>query len=721
MYNNIIEDLARKLMKNPQTIEHILQLLHEGNTIHFLARYRKEQIGGIDEEQLRFIEKEYLYQKQLIERKNTIKQRLKEQDLLTETLIHAIDKAEKLVEIEQLYEPYKSKKMTKAKLAIQGGLEPLAKKILAQDYLVLEEEIIKYINSTFPTGDDVLKNTGYLIAQKISENLNIRQKIKQYFYRYSFLKATAKKNIEKNDPQKIYEIYYEFNQKLNKLANHQVLALNRAEKAKVIQIAFQIEEEQLETLVFSELFFKNNILDKAWFLEIIKDALKRLIIPSVQREIRTELTQKAETEAIVLFGKNVYQLLMQKPLKKQVILGLDPAFRTGCKLAVINGMGDLEAIDVIYPHEPKNEKNAAKEKLIQLYNKHHFSLIAIGNGTASRESEQFIATWIQEENLPIQYTIVNESGASVYSASKLAIEEFPDLSVEQRSAASIARRIQDPLAELVKIDPKSLGVGQYQHDLSQKFLDDELKYTVDKAVNVVGVDVNSASRSLLTYISGLNKTIAENIIFYRQTHGYIKNRNSLLKIKGLGKKAFEQAAGFLRIIQGDNIFDNTAIHPESYKLATIILNDIGFQPSDIGSETLISYINDHRSELITKYTLESDNYTLNALFDAFTHPFRDVREQHPAPILKSDIQTLNDLVVGMELEGTIRNITDFGAFIDIGLKNDAFVHISKMSPQFLHHPSDVVSIGDIKTVYIENIDEARGRVEVSLLKKLTKK
>ncbi len=715
MNDTIIQDIVQTLKIKESIVHSVLKLLEEGNTVHFLARYRKEQIGGVDEEIIREIATHYQYQQQLADRKIAIKKRIEEQGLLTTELMQALDQCQKLVQLEQLYEPYKSKKITKAKLAIQGGLEPLAKAILAFDKTTLDVLAKQYINETFPTLEDVLENVGYLIAQIISERIELREALKRHHYGFGTMITKKRKKAEELDEAKVFDNYYDFQRAIKSIANHQILAINRAEKLKIIQVKIQVDEQKVHDYLSSQVITQPSHQYKVFLDEVISDVMKRLMLPSVQREIRSELTQHAEMEAIKLFGKNVYQLLMQKPLEKQTILGFDPAFRTGCKLAIINELGISEEIAVIYPHLPQNKKEEAKALLEKLYKKYHFTIIAIGNGTASRESEQFVVEWIQQTQYTIQYTIVSEAGASVYSASKIAINEFPDLSVEQRSAISIARRLLDPLAELVKIDPKALGVGQYQHDLSQSELSDELGFTVDKAVNRVGVDINFASTELLQYVSGLNKTTAKNLVDYRTEHGGFTTRKDLLKVKGFGKKAYEQAAGFLRIIDGDNVLDNTAIHPESYKAAKLILKAIKCDMKDIGTDTIKQALELDKTTNLNPDAFGVDKYTFESIIDALKNPLRDERDKFSAPILKKDVTTLEDLHRGMQLEGVVRNITDFGAFIDIGIKNDGFVHISKMSKQFISHPSTVVAIGDIKTVYVENIDIEKHKVELTLL------
>jgi len=718
MNNQTIKDLAKELQLKPELIARVLSLLAEGNTVHFLARYRKEQIGSLDETRLREIEKAYAYGVSLAERKATIKERVAEQGLLSKELAQAIDTATKLAELEALYAPYKSKKMTKAKAAIDGGLEPLARRILEkQKDLNLVQEAQSYINETFADIDVVLENTSYLVAQMMSESIDLRKHVKRELSQYGQLVSKAKKDAPQLDETKVYENYYDFAQKIGRLANHQVLALNRAEKAKILQVKLICDEERLFAYAHRQFVRPFASEDVASFLiDAFADAYKRLLFPSISRELRSELTDRAERDSIELFGQNVYQLFMQQPLRKQTVLGFDPAFRSGCKLAVINENGDVQAIDVIYPHAPQNKIAQARTTLNELHRKYGFTIIAIGNGTASRESEAFIAQWIAESGREIQYAIVSEAGASVYSASKGAIAEFPEYSLELRSAVSIARRLLDPCAELVKIDPKALGVGQYQHDLPPKALDEQLGHVVDRAVNSVGVDVNIASSELLSYISGLNKTVANNIVAYRKENGNYRTRNALKKVKGLGAKSFEQSAGFLRIVASDDIFDNTNIHPESYAVATAVLEKLELRKTDIGTDVAKDKVQSVGPTLHGD-DFGTDKYTLEQILDAFVNPLRDERDAFTAPQLKSNVTTLEDLSIGMALEGVVRNITDFGAFIDIGLKNDGFVHISKMAAHFVSHPSVVLSIGDICNVYIENIYHDKGKVELSLLER----
>jgi len=718
MNEQSINELVQQLQLKRTLIVRVLELLAEGNTVHFLARYRKEQIGGLDETRIREIEKSYKYNEQLVERKAQIKEKIAEQGLLSEELTRAIDDCTKLVQLEELYAPYKSKKITKAKAAIEGGLEPFARRILSkQKDLTLADEAKKYINDVFVTEADVLENTLYLVAQLMSESIVFRKDIKRLIKTQGQVVTKVKKDGAAIDINEVYTNYYDFAQDIKRLANHQVLAINRAEKAKVLQVKVVIDEERA-IAIGQKMFIRHFAQEavQAFLTDALKDAYKRLLFPSMSREIRAELTEKAEADAITLFGENVYQLFMQQPLVKQTVLGFDPAFRSGCKLAVVNGNGDVEAIDVIYPHAPQNKLTQAKETLNKLYEAHQFTVVAIGNGTASRESEAFIGTWIEEQQKDVQYAIVNEAGASVYSASKGAIAEFPMYSLELRSAVSIARRLLDPCAELVKIDPKALGVGQYQHDLNASVLDETLGDVVDLAVNNIGVDLNIASVELLSYISGLNKGVAQRIVEYRKNHGNYQNRAALKRVKGVGEKVFEQAAGFLRIVGSEELFDNTNIHPESYAIGEQVLKALALDKVAIGTDEAKAGIAERRNEL-NAGDFGIDEYTLTQILDAFVNPLRDEREQFATPQLKSHITTLDDLHVGMELEGVVRNITDFGAFIDIGLKNDGFVHISKMANHFVKHPSAVVRIGEHRKVYIENIYPTKDKVELTLIER----
>ena len=610
--------------------------------------------------------------------------------------------------MEDLYRPFKEKKKTKATEAIKLGLEPLAKEIFKENAGILEVAK-KFVNDKVPTIDFALEQACFIVAESISDNASFRKYIRNYLYKNGILKSSTKKNAQ--DETKTYEIYYNYEIKVPWVKPHQLLALNRGEKEGILKVDIASSIEQVETFLERKLIHKNNP-DTTKLLKLsISDALKRLILPSVEREIRADLTEKAEEQAIKNFGINLHNLLMQPPIKSKTVLGFDPAFRTGCKLAVISSTGTLLHIDVIFPHEPKNDFETSKKKVLDLINKYNIDIIAIGNGTASRESEAFVAKVIKEAKKEVSYIIVNEAGASVYSASKLAQEEFPDLHVEERSAVSIARRLIDPLSELVKIDPKSIGVGMYQHDVTPKKLDSELEFIVSTAVNQVGVNVNTASRELLSYISGLNKKMIDKLLDYKERVGSILSRSELSKV--FSAKVYEQAIGFLRIPEGTNILDKTSIHPESYSIAQELLKKYNLTEEDIGTPKIKEVLKDIDIEKVSK-ELNTDIYTLEDITKSLILPLRDPRDELDAPILKSDILTLDDLRVGMELEGTVRNVIDFGAFIDIGLKNDALVHISEITDKYIKHPSEILSVGEIVKCYVLNIDKDKKRVSLTL-------
>ena len=617
--------------------------------------------------------------------------------------------ASKLVEIEDLYRPFKEKKKTKATEAIKLGLEPLAKEIFRENKNI-REEAKKYLNDKVLDIDFALEQANYIVAESISDNANFRKYIRANTFKFGILKTSKKKKAE--DENQVYEMYYDYSEPVKNVKQHRVLAINRGEKEGVLSVSIDTNNEYLENYLKGKLIHKNNE-DTTKLLELaIKDALKRLILPSVEREIRSELTENAEVSAISNFSKNLYNLLMQPPIKSKTVLGFDPAFRTGCKLAVISGTGEMEHIDVIYPHEPKNEIEKSKAKILDLISKYNVDIIAIGNGTASRESEAFVAKVIKEATRPVSYIIVNEAGASVYSASKLAQTEFPTLHVEERSAVSIARRLIDPLSELVKIEPKSIGVGMYQHDVSEKKLDEELTFVVSTAVNSVGVNVNTASRELLNYISGMNKKMIDKLMEYKKSCGKILERKELSKV--FSAKVYEQAIGFLRIPDGSNILDKTAIHPESYNIALQILNLFSLSLSDIGGEKIGKVLASVDCEDLAN-KLNSDPYTVEDIIKCFISPLRDPRDSIKAPILKSDILTLEDLSIGMELEGVVRNVIDFGAFIDIGLKNDGLVHISQISEDYIKHPNEVLNVGDIVKCYVLDINTEKKKVALTLI------
>ncbi len=709
MDQNIIKNICLELSVKEFQVNNTLNLLSEGATIPFIARYRKEATGNLDENQISKINEVYTYQVNLLKRKEDVIRLIDEKGLLTDELRESIMAASKLVEIEDLYRPFKEKKKTKATEAIKLGLEPLAKEIFRENKNI-REEAKKYLNDKVLDIDFALEQANYIVAESISDNANFRKYIRANTFKFGILKTSKKKKAE--DENQVYEMYYDYSEPVKNVKQHRVLAINRGEKEGVLSVSIDTNNEYLENYLKGKLIHKNNE-DTTKLLELaIKDALKRLILPSVEREIRSELTENAEVSAISNFSKNLYNLLMQPPIKSKTVLGFDPAFRTGCKLAVISGTGEMEHIDVIYPHEPKNEIEKSKAKILDLISKYNVDIIAIGNGTASRESEAFVAKVIKEATRPVSYIIVNEAGASVYSASKLAQTEFPTLHVEERSAVSIARRLIDPLSELVKIEPKSIGVGMYQHDVSEKKLDEELTFVVSTAVNSVGVNVNTASRELLNYISGMNKKMIDKLMEYKKSCGKILERKELSKV--FSAKVYEQAIGFLRIPDGSNILDKTAIHPESYNIALQILNLFSLSLSDIGGEKIGKVLASVDCEDLAN-KLNSDPYTVEDIIKCFISPLRDPRDSINAPILKSDILTLEDLSIGMELEGVVRNVIDFGAFIDIGLKNDGLVHISQISEDYIKHPNEVLNVGDIVKCYVLDINTEKKKVALTLI------
>ena len=708
MNETIIKNICNELNIKEYQVKNTLNLLGEGATIPFIARYRKEATGALDENEINRINEVYTYQVNLLKRKEDVIRLIDEKGLLTDELKTSILNAEKLVDVEDLYRPFKKKKKTKATEAIKLGLEPLAKEIFKENAGILEIAK-KFINDKVPTIDFALEQACFIVAESISDNASFRKYIRNYLYKNGILKSSMKKNAV--DDAKTYEIYYNYEIKVPWVKPHQLLALNRGEKEGILKVDIASSIEQVETFLERKLIHKNNP-DTTKLLKLsISDALKRLILPSVEREIRADLTEKAEEQAIKNFGINLHNLLMQPPIKSKTVLGFDPAFRTGCKLAVISSTGTLLHIDVIFPHEPKNDFETSKKKVLDLINKYNIDIIAIGNGTASRESEAFVAKVIKEAKKEVSYIIVNEAGASVYSASKLAQEEFPDLHVEERSAVSIARRLIDPLSELVKIDPKSIGVGMYQHDVTPKKLDSELEFVVSTAVNQVGVNVNTASRELLSYISGLNKKMIDKLLDYKERVGSILSRSELSKV--FSAKVYEQAIGFLRIPEGTNILDKTSIHPESYSIAQELLKKYNLTEEDIGTPKIKEALKDIDIEKVSK-ELNTDIYTLEDITKSLILPLRDPRDELDAPILKSDILTIDDLSIGMELEGTVRNVIDFGAFIDIGLKNDALVHISEITDKYIKHPSEILSVGEIVKCYVLNIDKDKKRVSLTL-------
>ena len=705
MNEQIIKEIAQNLNIKEAQVSKTLKLLEEGNTIPFIARYRKEVTGNLDEEQIRKISEVYEYGQNLLKRKEDVIRLIDEKGLLTDELKAKIMQATKLVEVEDLYRPYKEKKKTKATEAIKNGLEPLAKLIMSYPK---EINFDKFLNENVKTKEDAIEGASYIIAEWTSENASYRKYIRRYMYNNGKLVTKLKKNAE--DENKTYEMYYDFTEPIKYAKAYRIMAINRAEKEKVITVNLEVDDDHIINYLKEKIIKKESIYN--YIIEnAIKDSYKRLIKPSVEREIRSEITEKAEDEATKNFSLNLENLLMQPPMKGKMVLGFDPAYRTGCKLAVVDETGKMLDISVIYPHEPKNEKEKSKKILLDLIKKYKIDIIAIGNGTASRESEAFVADTIKEADHKVEYILVSEAGASVYSASKLAIEEYPDLHVEQRSAISIARRLQDPLSELVKIDPESIGVGMYQHDVAPKKLSDSLGFVVTKSVNNVGVNINTASSSLLKYVSGLTKTNINKLLKYRSEHGKFQNREEIKKL--LTPKTYTQSVGFLRIPEGTNILDATSIHPESYDITLNLLKLLNLDIKNIGTEEFNKKLDIDIAEYAKK--LNTDVYTLEDIVKSLQKPNRDPRDDMPKTLLKSDVLHLEDLKPGMKLQGTVRNVTPFGAFIDIGIKNDGLAHISKLTNRYIKHPSEVVSVGDIVDCYVDEIYPEKHKVSLSLI------
>ena len=718
MNKEIIKNISNDLNIKEVQAEKTLELLMEGNTIPFIARYRKEVTGALTEEQIKSINEVYEYQVNLLNRKEDVIRLIDEKGLMTDELREKIMSATKLVEVEDLYRPYKEKKKTKATDAINNGLEPLAKQIMAFPINgSLEELASKYVNDKVENTDKALEGAGYIIAEWISDNAYYRKWIRNFTYHNGTLNTKVKKDHE--DLNKVYEMYYDYSEPVKEIKPHRVLAINRAEKEKVITVNIDVDKNKIYEYLESKLI-KN---DKSFVCDVVKNAIvdsyKRLIEPSIEREIRTDLKEKADIAAISNFSKNLESLLLQPPMKEKIVLAFDPGFVNGCKIAVVDKTGKYLDSTVIKPflkNIKDTELNKYKAEIVMLVKKYNVDIIAIGNGTASRESEKFCAELIKEFNLPCKYVIVSEAGASIYSASKLAIEEFPDLEVEKRSAVSIGRRLQDPLSELVKIPPEGIGVGLYQHDVAEKSLKENLDFVVQKAVNNVGVNVNTASPSLLKYVSGITSKNTEKIIDYREKHGRINNREELKKQKVLSDKVYEQAIGFLRITEGTNILDETSIHPESYGITLSLLKELNLSIDDIGTDKLKTKLEQINLEEY-KDKLNVDIYTLEDIVKALISPNRDPRDEMPQPILKSDVLELDDLEVGMKLQGTVRNVVDFGAFIDIGLHNDGLVHISKITDKYIKHPSEILSVGDIVDCYVDSINKEKGKVNLRLTEK----
>ena len=694
MNNDIINEISLELnVKNTQ-IESVLKLLEDGNTIPFIARYRKEATGALDEEQIRVINEHYEYQVNLLKRKEDVIRLIDEKCLLTDDIKKNIMDAKKLVEVEDIYAPYKEKKKTKATEAIKNGLEPLAKIIMSFPATFNDDVVKKYLNENVKTVEDAIQGAKYIIAEWISDNAYYRKWIRSYFYKNSLIVSKLKKNA--NDENKIYEMYYEYSENIKYIKPHRVLAINRGENEKILSVSIDVNNDEILSYLESKIIKKDSPV-KEYVIDAIKDSYKRLINPSIEREIRSDLTSVSEDKSIEVFKENLENLLLIAPMKDKNVLGFDPAYRTGCKLAVVDSTSNVLNISVIYPHEPHNKWEEAKKVIKDLISKYNIDIVAIGNGTASRESEKLVSETLKDVS-GCKYAIVSEAGASVYSASPLAISEFPDLTVEKRSAVSIARRLQDPLNELVKIDPKSIGVGQYQHDVSQKKLTESLDFTVSKCVNNVGVNVNTASPSILKYISGMTKGAIDKIIKYREENGKIKSREELKKKKLLSEKVYEQAIGFMRVVDGDNPLDKTNIHTESYDKTLKLLSYLNMSTNDLGTSEL-----------------DIDMYTLNDIIESLKQPNRDYRDDYEMPLLKSDILTIDNLSMGMKLEGTVRNVVDFGAFIDIGLHNDALVHISKITNKYIKHPSEVLSVGDIVSCYVIDINKEKEKISLSLM------
>ena len=712
MNDEIIKQIATSLNIKPKQVEVVLKLLEEGNTIPFIARYRKELTGALDEEKIRSINEVYEYQVNLLKRKEDVIRLIDEKGMLTEELKQDILKCQKLVDVEDLYRPYKEKKKTKATEAIAMGLEPLSKYILTFPASGIQEYASKFVNDKIKNVEDALMGAKYIIAEVISDNAKYRKYIRNYIYKNGVLTSKLKKKA--TDDAKTYEMYYDYSEAICKIKPHRILAVNRGENENVLSVSIDVDEKEIINYLEKEVIGFNKGCCVEIVSDAIKDSYKRLIFPSVERETRSDLKEKSEEVAIENFSQNVESLLLTPPIKEKVVLGYDPAFRTGCKLAVIDPTGKPLNISVIYPTEPHNKIEESKKIVLDLIDKYNIDIIAIGNGTASRESEAFIADVIKDAKRKVEYVIVNEAGASVYSASKLAIEEFPDLTVEKRSAISIGRRLQDSLSELVKIDPKSIGVGLYQHDVTPKKLDNSLDFVVTKVVNQVGVNINTASKSILKYISGLNKKAIDTIIENRDKLGKIKSRSEIEKMKGITPKIFEQSIGFMRIVDGDNPLDKTSIHPEHYKDVIIFLNSLGLDVNDIGTSKLQEKLKDVKIDTESE-KLGIDKYTLKDIIDDLMKPNRDPRDNMPKPLLKSDVLHIEDLHIGDKLQGTVRNVVDFGVFIDIGVHNDGLAHISKLTDRYIKHPSEVVSVGDIVDCYVIDISLEKQKVSLSLL------
>ena len=714
MNTDIIKQIGKDLNIKERQVEVVLNLLKEGNTVPFIARYRKEATGSLDEEVIRSINEVYEYQVNLLKRKEDVIRLIDEKGMLTDELKEEILKCQKLVEVEDLYRPFKEKKKTKATEAIKNGLEPLANMIMEFKNRDIKKEAKSFLNDKVTSIEEAIEGAKYIIAEAISDNAEYRKYIRENIVKFGIITSKVKKKAQELDQAKIYEMYYDYSEAIKSIKPHRVLAINRGEKEGILSVNIDVDFSYIINYLEKKVIKKSNTSEEIYVKEAILDSYKRLIFPSVEREIRSELKETAEITAIDNFSKNVENLLLTPPMKGKTVLGYDPAFRTGCKLAVLDSTGKPLKIEVIYPTEPHNKIEESKKIVLDLIDKYNIDIIAIGNGTASRESEAFIADCIKDAKRKVEYIIVSEAGASVYSASKLAISEFPDLTVEKRSAISIGRRLQDSLSELVKIDPKSIGVGLYQHDVTPKKLDESLNFVVTKVVNQVGVNVNTASSSLLSYVSGMTKKSIDAILNERDLKGKFTSREEIKKLKGITPKVYEQAIGFIRIPDGVNPLDKTSIHPESYEVTKKLLESIGMNLNDIGTDKLKEKLDNIDIDKVC-LDIKTDKYTLKDIIEDLEKPGRDLRDNMPKPILKSDVLTLDDLHIGDKLQGTVRNVVDFGVFIDIGLHNDGLAHISKLTNKYIKHPSEVVSVGDIVDCYVIDINKEKEKVSLSLI------
>ncbi|MDO6851214.1 Tex family protein [Priestia megaterium] len=712
--NQIVQRVSKEVEISQKQVQNVIALVEDGNTVPFIARYRKEQTGALDEVQIRNILDSWNYLMNLEERKEEVLRLIEEQGKLTEELAAQIHQAKKLQQVEDLYRPFKQKRRTKATVAKEKGLEPLAQWLLSFPRSDVKNEAQTYINEEagVQSSDEAIQGALDIVAEQISDEASYRQWIRTATVKDGII-VTSVKDPEK-DEKNIYEMYYDYTEAVKRIVPHRILAMNRGEKDGILKVSIDAPTDRILSYLHKQVIKKRDSSAESYIISAIEDAYKRLIEPSIEREIRKELSEKAEERAIHIFSENLRKLLLQPPLKGKVVLGVDPAFRTGCKLAVVDETGKVLKIDVIYPHPPVRKAAEAQNKLKKMFAECPIEVVAIGNGTASRETEQFVADVLKEIENPVYYLIVNEAGASVYSASDVAREEFPNFQVEERSAVSIARRLQDPLAELVKIDPKSVGVGQYQHDVSQKQLNDSLTFIVETVVNQVGVNANTASASLLQYVAGLNKTVAQNIVKYRDENGKFSNRKQLKKIPRLGAKTYEQCIGFLRIIEGEEPLDRTGIHPETYGDVKKLLKKAEVKETELGTEKVKEALK-HISLPEISEELSIGELTLKDIIEALVRPERDPRDELPKPLLRQDILKLEDLAKGIQLEGTVRNVVDFGAFIDIGVKQDGLVHISKLTNRYVKHPLDVVSVGDLVNVWVEDVDMKKGRVALTMI------